>query len=246
LSFGFPRLKHQYPLILLVLAFGGAVVLSLRHDRAPQAELIERAATTVTTDQITLSAMHAEPAPGATARSIPAASPRDLTQVKILDEIVASRSDNDPRLDTELRGLTDAGKILLRGRYASYSPEKRNERGTVVFLLGRELSSPEDVGFLHQVLTEPACRSLSNCDRDDTSSVGPGEAHLEGPAETTLAYPQIVALKSLQAYLTRPDRDSALDAQARSEIELARRSPIRKVAALAEEIAGQLKPGKSF
>ena len=32
-------------------------------------------------------------------------------------------------------------KALIRERYAKYSPESRNERGTIVFLLGRNLTS---------------------------------------------------------------------------------------------------------
>jgi len=169
------------------------------------------------------------------------ASPRDLQQLKIVNEILGSKNDNDPRMDTELKQLSPAGKAMLRARYSSLQTESRNERGTLVFLVGRELSTADDLAFIKQVLSESPCYSLSHCDREDAAANGPGERHWEGANEVTLAYPQIVALKQLDAYLSSPQRkqQDSMAAAIREEIALARRSPVAKVASLANEIAAR-------
>jgi hypothetical protein len=210
------------------------------------------ASNTSMNDQLLMSSMHAEPAPPSTTQPtnsgsvVPASltiSPVDSAQVRTLDEIIAAKSDNDPRLDTELRSLSPAAKQLMRGRYQSTAQEKRNARGTIVFLLGRNISSADDVAFLHHVISEPPCRSLTSCENEDKGSVSPADRHHEGTNETTLAYPQLVALHSIEAYLKAPAGAPELSAQVLAELEGARRSPIRKVAALADELSRQYRAG---
>lgn len=237
------NLKHNYPLIVLAAAFATTVYFSFKHEPAPELDASAREpVSTAASDSIQFSALHPDPGTAATP-PYPAgpasaqASARDLAQAKAVDEILATRNDNDPRLDTELRQLSTAGKALLRARYATLLNEKRNERGTLVFLVGRELSTADDVRFLHQVLTEAPCLSLADCSREDTASVSPAERHWEGPNETTLAYPQIVALKQIEAFLRSPSRPADLEAQALNALEAAKSSPIRKVASLAAEIS---------
>ncbi|MGK5084787.1 hypothetical protein WDW37_15950 [Bdellovibrionota bacterium FG-1] len=200
--------------------------------------------------------VHATPVPGALAPDLHSgptgvsnsgnsapiqASAHDLEQVKVLDEILISKNDNDPRLDREFRMLDAPAKALFREKYAKLSLEKRNERGTIVFLVGREISSPDDVAFLHQVLNEPPCRSLAHCDRDDTGSVSPEEQHWDMANETTLAYPQLVALKSFAGHLTSGARHAELDQQTLAALESAKNSPVRKVALMADEILRTLR-----
>ena len=110
----------------------------------------------------------------------------------ILDSILASKNDNDPRLDTDFKKLTRADKKFFKKKYASLPMEKRNERGTIVFLLGREAREAADFLFLKDVLAEKPCLSLSDC----TVEYKPGDhPHSETSIEISLAYPQIVALK---------------------------------------------------
>jgi hypothetical protein len=117
-------------------------------------------------------------------KSPPAAEAR----LRELDEILASKNDNDPRLDRDFSGLSTEEKSAFRRRYDSLPLESRNERGTIVFLLGRSLASAEDWTFLRRVVDEPPCLSLADCAKAPAGSSEPGD-------DVTLAYPALVALK---------------------------------------------------
>jgi hypothetical protein len=171
------------------------------------------------------------------------ANPNDLKTLKIFDEIIASRNDNDPRLDTEFRNLSPAAKAMLRDRYRNYQREKRNERGTVVFLLGRNLTSAEDMAFLREVLSEPPCRSMKDCEKDPAN----GEAsslHQDMGTEISLAYPQVVVLKSIEALFEKDGSDPQRLEEAKVILEAAKRSQSDKVRDLAGAIQHRLSSGE--
>ncbi len=249
--------------MIVLLAAG---VATYRWMNPPQVGLTAKWVTTsegriapYTADQIVSSRSHPEPGVGVAAINSETknagaaplsptpihATDHDLAQARILDEILATRNDNDPRMDKELRKLSPEAKHLMRARYAATHTEQRNERGTIVFLVGRELNTPEDLAFLHSVLKEKPCRSLENCDRDEQGPHSPDHQHLEGPNEVTLAYPQFVALKAIETYLESSGRNPALSEQAISELEAARHSPVRKIANLAEEILRKIRASRS-
>lgn len=123
----------------------------------------------------------AEPTPP---RGTPSPKLRELKQ------ILASANDNDPRLDTDFKNMPRDLKHELTATYTELPREKFNDRGTIVFLLGRDFNSPEDVEFLLSVLAEPTCKGLVNCGRPDKGEESPADA-------ITLAYPQLNALRAL-------------------------------------------------
>ena len=126
-------------------------------------------------------------------------------QFRVLTEILASRNDNDPRLDSELRVLNPEAKKLFRSLYRELPLERRNDRGTIVFLLGRNLNEKSDFEFLKSVLHEEPCLSLSNCRQADAQSQGDGDSQ----SEVALHYPQAVVLESVERYLSsHPSIDS--------------------------------------
>jgi hypothetical protein len=134
--------------------------------------------------------------------------------------ILASKNDNDPRLDSEFRHLSPELKAKLEGFYKSLPPESLNQKGTVVFLLGRDMESPADADFLLSVLEEPPCLNLLHC-----SAAGLTEGNEEDIANgVTLAYPQIVALK-YAAKLWDVYQGSAPREELRSILEKASHSP---------------------
>jgi hypothetical protein len=108
-----------------------------------------------------------------------------------LMDILHSRNDNDPRLDRDFNELSSDTKRLFRKKYLEIPAEKRNERGTIVYLLGKNLLDAEDWEFFRQVALEPPCLSLSDC----TKKPLPGSDEEATGDEVTLAYPPLVALR---------------------------------------------------
>jgi len=122
-----------------------------------------------------------------------------LAQLRTLEAILASKNDNDPRLDSDFRVLSPDARRAFREKYASLPLEARNERGTIVYLLGRVADAPADWDFLRAVAAEPPCLSLDDCAKRSKSA----DQEALGD-EVTLAYPSLVALKSAQRALDEP------------------------------------------
>lgn len=117
-----------------------------------------------------------------------------------LEHILASRNDSDPALDRDFRELSPAMKAALRDRYHRLPNEDRGSRGTLIFLLGREIASPEDVAFVTEVLNEPPCLSLEDCSRRSQEV----DEHAAAVGGMTLVYPQMVAIRSFERFLKKP------------------------------------------
>ena len=150
-----------------------------------------------------------------------AVSGRDAAVLRTLDDILRSRNDNDPRLDSDFNALSPEAKRLLRERYAGLPRERRNELGTIVYLLGKNLSSAADWEFLRAVAAEPPCLSLADCSK--RAPMGPGDA-------VTLAYPALVALEQAKDAL----RAGVSTEEARSVVKAGKDS---KVPAVVEHTA---------
>ena len=134
-------------------------------------------------------------APNTEAKSL---NEEDRKKMAILKEIFSTHNDNDPRMDTELLKLSPELKQAMVEFYRADPPEKLNERGTIVFLLGRNISSKEDVDFIQGVMMEKPCMSLADCSKVATGG-SDEESHLEAINETTASYPQLNGLKALIA-----------------------------------------------
>lgn len=159
-----------------------------------------------------------------------------LVKDKILDDILARRDDNDPRLDSELRVLDEPTKAVFRRKYRALEKEKLNERGTIVFLLGRNIRSKTDINFLASVIRESPCLSLSNCSQAP-QTIDEHVFHASG-MEVTLAYPELVTLRSVATFLkTKSGSDAALLNSAAEIIRIARNSANPVVAKTANELA---------
>ncbi|MEK7388732.1 MAG: hypothetical protein AAB036_03450 [Elusimicrobiota bacterium] len=145
------------------------------------------------------------------------------SKLRVLEEILRSRNDNDPRLDREFTALSAETKRLFRRAYGDIPTERRNDRGTIVYLLGRNLTAPEDWSFLKKAALEPPCLSLADCSK---AAASPDD-------EVTLAYPSLVALKQAQRFLDEhPGSPEAI-----AVIAAAKASEVRAVVRLAEKLA---------
>lgn len=162
----------------------------------------------------------------------------DRRQVAVLEQILKSRDDNDPRMDTELRNLSPQAKIELRNKYIAMSAESRNERGTIVFVLGREMKTSEDAAFLASVVAEPPCLSMQDCGRRPDAPV---DEHAAMANEVSLVYPQLVAVKSFERVLKSGDLSTEVKKAAIEALQRAERSENSKVSQSAQGVLANVK-----
>lgn len=167
-------------------------------------------------------------------------------QLRILNEVLASKNDNDPRLDQELRFLGPQARAKIRDLYYTLPQERLSEKGTLVFLLGRNLQDEKDFKFIQNVLNEPACLSLENCQRpggggaqavegerptpgDGGASVA-GHSHDNGVDSVTLIYPQLVAVRTIARLVKEYKVNASNRVWMQRTLEVARNSPVNRVA----------------
>ncbi len=149
-------------------------------------------------------------------------SHEDLGKLALLEEVLETRTfDTDSRVDTELKNISPALKAALAQKFSTLPAEKLNQRGSIVFLIGRSASAPSDFHFLTEVAGSPACLSLRNCTHSEPSE----GAHASGSSgeSTTLRYPQWVALQELREQASNEHLAEPLREQARQSLrEIAR------------------------
>jgi hypothetical protein len=147
-------------------------------------------------------------------RQVMALDEKGLAGARHLERIINEKNrvsnDNDPRLGTAFSDLSPEAKNLFRSEYRQLPAERRNELGTVVYLLGRNLKTEEDWAFMRDVVTAPPCLSLANCSRE--VKAGPDSLTATG-AEITLSYPAIMALKRAERMLQAGREDGAQELQ---------------------------------
>ncbi|HBA61417.1 MAG TPA: hypothetical protein DCZ92_11495 [Elusimicrobia bacterium] len=157
--------------------------------------------------------------PRAAQPAAPALSPAAdaSARLAVLEEILQSKNDNDPRLDSAFNGLSPEAKKLFRQKYRQLPAEGRNERGTVVFLLGKNLKTAEDWAFMRAVLSEAPCLSLENCGR---AAKAEPDSHSTSGVDLTLSYPAVMVLKRAERILQINRDAGGQDAAARQALEL--------------------------
>ncbi len=169
---------------------------------------------------------------------------KDHEQIMVLNEIFESKNDNDPRMDRLLRDFSEPTKAELRKKYASIRPENRNERGTIVFLIGRELSEGRggtaDLQFMKEALLEKPCLSLVDCSKSPSSET-PEEQHLEAIHETTIHYPQLMCLRYFKQALENGNLSPVMREAVIAILEESTHSPNPRVASEATATLGSLK-----
>jgi hypothetical protein len=232
-------------LVLVVCVSTALGWMSWEMSGATKLSFVEESTASDTTAKMTELPERPSPTPAQTHETREAAAaaaidhsshdPEVVRQLQMLDEILANHNDNDPRLDSDLRMLKPEARQAMREKYQTLPTEQRNNRGTLVFLLGRNLDQVDDFDFISQVLAEPACLSLENCSHGEKPAQSGDVAH-GGVHATVLAYPQIVALRSLKKILEHSGEDAGFRLKARDLISVARQSPIPEVAHMAEHI----------
>ena len=171
-------------------------------------------------------------APQQAALSAVPAADAPAQKLVILEDILRSRNDNDPRLDTAFNDLSPQAKRLFRQKYRQLPAESRNELGTVVYLLGRNLKTDEDWAFLREVVAEPPCLSLADCSRGTKAEP---DSDLTIGAGVTLSYPAIMALKGAERILQTGRGDAAQALQLIAAAKSSRAKTVLDLAARLEQ-----------
>jgi len=171
-------------------------------------------------------------APRQAALPVNTAARTPAQKLALLEEILLSRNDNDPRLDTAFNDLSLQDKRLFRRKYRQLPAESRNELGTVVYLLGRNLKTAEDWAFLREVVTAPPCLSLGDCSAE---SAAKRDNHVAAGAELTLSYPALMALKRAERILQGGGADSAQALQLIAAAKSSSSKTVSDLAALIEQ-----------
>lgn len=156
-------------------------------------------------------------------------------KLKILEEVLNSKNDNDPRLDSEFEKISDEVKLALIETYGALPKESLNERGTVVFLLGRNITTEKDLEFFQELLVESPCLSLADCSKENMVE-NPGDEHLVESQATTLIYPQLMALRLVSASYGE-SKNTALKERIRDFFRTAEQSPSEYLGEEAKRIA---------
>ncbi|MDD2773280.1 MAG: hypothetical protein PHP45_06250 [Elusimicrobiales bacterium] len=157
-------------------------------------------------------------------------------KIRLLDEILQSKNDNDPRLDSAFNNLSPETKKLFRQKYAQLPAEGLNERGTIVYLLGKNLADEEDWAFLRAAAGAPPCLSLADC----AQPAPPDDSHRALGVEITLSYPALVALAQAEKVLAahkagKPVKNEALAVG--QAMEVVRAAKASRSAVVAEKAA---------
>lgn len=228
--------KHLISLaVVLLVLIGFTFFYSQKKETAGESPLSET--SELKKEDSTVSNTAASPDSSATP------TPAKHPELKVLAEIFKTKNDNDPRMDRELKNLSESVKAALRQQYADTKAELRNERGTIAFLLGRELKegrgSEADVKFLASILMEKPCLSLTDCSKP-ASSQTPEEQHLEAIHETTAHYPQLMSLRAFRQSLESGNLTPELRRAAIEAIEDALHSRNPRVAQEAQAILASL------
>jgi hypothetical protein len=185
--------------LIAAVVIGLRAILNVQKSSEPDSSV---ASSSVSETQAGGAGLSNSKTPTALASPSTSITARDHELDGILSQILKSKNDNDSRLDTEFKNLSPGTKFLLKQKYAGLPAEARNERGTIVFLLGRDLANsgtPADFQFFDQVGAEAPCRSLGDCSKD--TKAGPEDSHEETAIGVTLSYPQQVLLHTLQNFL---------------------------------------------
>jgi len=128
----------------------------------------------------------------------PALADDEKAAWQALEEILNSKNDNDPRLDKQLSQLSPEFHKAIFSKYESLKPEDRNGRGTLVFLVARDLKDTADIEFLQKVYEENPCLNMRDC------SAQPDEDPQDsGFQQTSLNYPQLAGLYQIDAALSK-------------------------------------------
>jgi len=162
-------------------------------------------------------------------------SASETSKIQILDEVLKSKNDNDPRIDQELTSMSPALHEALFEKYESMEFENRNGRGMITFLIARDFKSSEDGKFLEKVFNESPCTSMANCQQVDSA-----DSHHSGIEQNSLNYPQLAALYQLEAKIEKDPlflKDRTFFRAASDVIRQAKSFPVPVVQEKAEQIS---------
>jgi hypothetical protein len=234
--------------VLGVLLLAGFLIYNYRnrpHHKEPTGLGPIRKSLPQTSTEPSTSLTAAKPSATPPAAALIEAAPKTLSvdeqkKWEALREILSSKNDNDPRLDKDLKNLSQNFHAELYDVYQKLPMEKRNERGLVAFLIARDLKSEKDFDFLKSIYNESPCLSLGDCTTRAAS-----DPHLSNIDEGSMNYPQLTVLYQLQSQLNAKNKafeNGGFREQLKGLLTQAAQFPVPNVQKKAEEIRSQQFP----
>lgn len=157
---------------------------------------------------------------------------QEQKQLKTIYEILNSKNDNDPRIDSELKNLSFNLKENLMLKYKKMKPEMLNEKGFLAFLVSREAQHPEDLDLLMTVFEDSPCLSLADCSFAE-KQVDP---HHSENDNVTLNYPQLSTLYQIEQKLNTNSLSPSMKNEYKSFLIKAANYPVDTVSNKAKSI----------
>ena len=149
----------------------------------------------------------------------------DQKKLILLNEILSSRNDNDPRLDQGLKENSFEFKLAVRNLYQNLPMEARN------------IQSEQDIQFLETIFKEEPCLSIEDC-----RVMSNDDPHYSGINQVSANYPQQVVIYQLDHFEQQLQKNPQLqnNPQIRSALEnllrTARQFPVPSIQQKAEKI----------
>jgi hypothetical protein len=162
---------------------------------------------------------------------------QDQKKWETFKQLLQSRNDNDPRLDSEFKTFSKELHQAMIQEYQALPMEKRNERGLIGFLIARDLQSTEDLQFLKSIYEESPCLSLENC-----SSRAESDPHHSATDQVSQSYPQMAVLYQLEKQIQNGNKvltDPATKALLKELSQRASQFQVPMVSQKAESIFGR-------
>lgn len=165
----------------------------------------------------------------------------DQRKLKIVQEILISENDNDPRINTEFENLSLKLKMSLFDQYQALAGEKRKQKALIVLLLSRQIQTNEDVELLKKVFEDQQCLSLQDCKVKTTET----DFYNAAMEEIIINYPQMILLYEISKHLSSLDsplRESKLRYEVRPLLAVAVQNGTPAVRSKAQELIARYFP----
>jgi hypothetical protein len=166
-------------------------------------------------------------------KTFPKVTQADL---RLVSKLLKSKYDADQDLNSDFSEASPELKKLLQEAYYKSPREDLRLRGAIVFLLGNNINSADDLKFFQEVMSESSCLSLSDCNSLPKKSKKP-----QTQAKVALHHPKLLALASIEKIYQNKTLKKELRQDLKSTLELAIQTNEPRIASHAQNLLKRLR-----